>query len=60
MAIPKSPLVEIVDRAEPPRVAYYPGHRLGLGLCGLGMLSSFLGLGLRLSARPAVPPVASA
>jgi uncharacterized protein involved in exopolysaccharide biosynthesis len=58
-SIPIASLVEIVDRAEPPRVGYYPGHRLGLSLCSLGLLSSFLGLGLRLTARPAVPAVAS-
>jgi uncharacterized protein involved in exopolysaccharide biosynthesis len=52
-SIPKSPMVEIVDAAEPPIHAQYPGHRAGLGLCGLGALCWLLGLVLRVTAPSA-------
>ena len=54
--IPKPPIVEIVDPATPPINGRYPGHRTGLGLCGLGVLCSLVGLVLRVAA-PGAPAV---
>jgi len=51
--IPRSTVAELVDPATPPISGRYPGHRTGLGLCGLGAFSSLLGLVLRLAAPSA-------
>jgi uncharacterized protein involved in exopolysaccharide biosynthesis len=51
--IPPFTVAELVDPATPPINGRYPGHRTGLGLCGLGAFCSLLGLVLRLAAPSA-------
>jgi len=52
--IPRLTVAELVDPATPPINGRYPGHRAGLGLCGLGALCCLLGLLLRLP-TPSAP-----